>query len=123
VISRATVVWFGLFALLTLLLLGVQWAWSRPCRESKTAHTGAYAAYDDTAAWREPDGIYVAAINLCTTWLWRSLPLPVKLYALVWLVSLIGFLRSFVVDIVRRWRKRRHELGIAAPLEQQPPKL
>ena len=122
-ISRATVVWFVLFVLSTLLLLGMQWEWSRPCREWKAAHPNIHAAYDDTAGWREPDGTYVAAINPCTTWLWQSLPLPVKLCSLGWLVSLIGFLRSFVGDIVRYRRNRRRELGIAAHLVQQPPKL
>ena len=86
-ISPTTIVWLGLLLLLTLIFAGVQWAWSRPCREWKAAHPGVHAAYDDTAAWREPDGAYVAAINPCTTWLWQSLPLPVKLCALGWVVS------------------------------------
>jgi hypothetical protein len=108
--ARRTIVWFGLLILTTLTLVGVQWVWSRPCREWKAAHPDVRAAYDDTASWREPDGTYVAAINPCTTWLWRSLPLPVKLCSLGWLVSLIGFLRSLAGNFVR-YRRRRFNPG------------
>jgi hypothetical protein len=113
VISRRTIVWFGLFVASTLVIGCVQWVWGRPCREWKAAHHDVHAAYDDTAAWREPDGTYVAAINPCTTWLWQGLSPWLKVCALAWLVSLIGFLRSLSIDVYRWFLQRKfgRELG------------
>ena len=115
-ISRKTIVRFGLFIASTLAIGCVQWMWARPCREWKAGHPDVRDAYNDTAGWREPDGTYIAAISPCTTWHWQELSLPLRICVLAWMVSGVGFIVSLISDV----RQRRRNTGLRLVRDDEP---
>jgi hypothetical protein len=123
VISRVTVIWLVLLLGFSAALWYDGYQQAGPCRQWKAAHPGVDPNSLKDTVEEEPDGTYTMSFNPCTVVVWRSMPFWVKLCAIGWLVSLIGFLRSFVRDVVRYLRARRHTLGVPAFAEQQPPKL
>jgi len=111
VISQRTVVWF-------LLMLGFsadmeydRWETNRPCREWKAVHPGVNPKNDVEEDYLLPNGTHVVSFNPCNIVLWQSMPLWVKLCALGWVVSSIGFVRSLSIDIHRWFIHRRSGTG------------
>jgi hypothetical protein len=54
-----------------------------------------------------PDESFTASFNPCTVGMWNSMLLWVKLCALGWLTSMVGFVVSFVKDVLLYVRVRR----------------
>ena len=121
-ISRATVVWLVLLLGFSAALWYDGYQQGAPCRQWKAAHPGVDPRKAEVMQ-EGPDPGFSESFNPCTVVEWRSLPLWVKLCAIGWLISLIGFLQNLVRDIVRYWRRSGHMTGVRRSLEQQPPKL
>jgi hypothetical protein len=103
-ISRRTIIWFALLAVFTSALEVRNYQEQRPCREWKAAHRNQDAKQANALA-AGPDESVAADFNPCTL-MWEAMPVWVKLCAIGWLVSAVGFIVSFIRD-VWRWVRRR----------------
>jgi hypothetical protein len=107
-----TIIWFVLLLGFSAGLKYDAYQEDKPCRDWKAAHPGVDPKTDVGRDIVLPDGTHEISFNVCNV-VWRSMPVWVKLCALGWLVSLIGFLRSLSIDVYRWFLQRKfgRELG------------
>jgi hypothetical protein len=107
-ISRATITWFLLLAGFTAALAFSIYEEEAPCREWRKTHPSTshrqapvldrYPVLLDVQETGE-------TFSLSPCDMWSEQPLEDKLFAVGWLISLVGFLRSLSQDLWRWFRR------------------